>query len=153
MKSQTRSSSILTAIGLLVAVLVVVAVVLALRPTEVFDPTTPEGTAQGYYEAVIDGDENLAFSYTTEELREACGGTFGFYEEGEDARIVITDSDTRGDTTRLDVVIEVQYGENPFSAGSYKRDETITMERRGDRWLISKPTWPMYQYQCDEPAG
>ncbi|GMQ94852.1 MAG: hypothetical protein BMS9Abin12_2362 [Acidimicrobiia bacterium] len=152
MKAKTSSNTVLTAIGVAVALLIVVAVVLALRPPEEFDPGTPEGAAQGYYQAILDGDEDLASTYMTEELRASCNGRFWYYEDGEDARIVITRSEGNGSDAELDVTIEVSYGEGPFG-GSYDQNETLVLEHRGNRWLISEPTWPMDVYACNGPEG
>lgn len=148
MKSRTTSNSVLIAIGVFVAILVVVAVVLAVQPTRTFDADTPEGAAQGYYEAMLDGDEELASTYMTEELKDSCEGRFRYVDEGEDARIVITGTEIRDDRAQLDVMIEVSYGDGPFDGGSYDQDEKVMLELHGDRWLISDPTWPMDRYGC-----
>ena len=56
MGSATRSRTVLLVVGSLVGLLVAIAVVLALQPPPVFDPSTPEGAAQGYYQGALDGD-------------------------------------------------------------------------------------------------
>lgn len=153
MTIETHSRTALLVIGSLVGLLVAVAIVLALQPPRVFDPATPEGTAQGYYQAIVAGDEDRAATYMTRELREACEGNFWFYREGEDARIVITDSKIIGDDAELEITIEVSRGEGPFGGGSYDQAATLTMERHGDRWLIAEPTWPMDMYRCNRGRG
>jgi hypothetical protein len=65
-------------------------------------------------------------------------------------RVVITDTRIDGDTARVEVDITVSYGDDPFGGGSYDRDETITMQRVGDVWLISRPAWPLDRYACGE---
>jgi len=47
MKSNKTSNSVLVAIGVFVALLVVAAIVLAIQPPTTFDPATPEGATQG----------------------------------------------------------------------------------------------------------
>jgi hypothetical protein len=153
MKPTTTSNSVLVVIGVVVAVLVVVAVVLAIQPPKTFDADTPEGAAQRYYEAVLDGDDDLASTYMTEDLNESCGREFRYLDKGEDARIVIVASEIEDDRAELDVTIEVSYGEGPFGGGSYDQDETLRLERHGDLWLIMEPTWPMDRFGCGEFEG
>ena len=153
MKSNKTSNSVLVAIGVFVALLVVAAIVLAIQPPTTFDPATPEGAAQGYYEAILDGDDELAFTYLTEELRDECDGEFWWRDESEDARIVITRSEINGDRAELGVTIEISYGDGPFGGGSYDQKETLAFELQGDRWLISEPTWPMDRYGCGLVEG
>ena len=153
MTQKRTSNTVLLAIGVVVALLVVVAVVFALQPPEQFDPTTPEGTAQGYFQAINDGDEDLAQTFMTDELREVCDGVWWYHERGAASRVVITNTEIDGDTARVKVSITVSYGEGPFDGGSYGEDEILTMEHEGNTWLISKPTWPMDPYACGERGG
>lgn len=150
MGSATRSRTVLLVVGSLVGLLVAVAVVLALQPPPVFDASTPEGAAQGYYQALLDGDEELAATYMTEELQQACDGGFWYYDRRKDARIVIVRSVVDGDSAELDVRIEIAYGGGPFGGGSYDQEESVELERHGDRWLISQATWPMDRYACEK---
>lgn len=153
MTQRNTSNTVLAGIGVVVALLVVVAVVFALQPPTQFDPTTPEGTAQGYFEAINERDEDLAQTFMTDELRLACDGEWWFYERGAASRVVIADTTIDGNTARVKVNISVSYGEGPFSGGSYDQDETLVMVHEGDLWLISKPTWPMDPYACGERSG
>ena len=150
MTQKGTSNAVLLTIGVAVALLVVVAVAFALQPPKQFDPATPEGTAQGYFQAINDGDEDLAQTFMTDDLREACDGEWWFYERGAASRVVIVDTDIDGDTARVKVDITVSYGEGPFSGGSYDQVETVVMQSEGNFWLISKPTWPMDPYACGE---
>ncbi len=150
MSTDTRSNTALIVIGVVVAVLVVVAVVFAVQPPPTFEPGTPEATAQGYFQAINDGDEDLAETFMTDDLVKDCDGHYWYYETDTNNRVVITDTAIDGDTAKLDVQITVSYGDGPFGGGSYTEDETVTMERQGDTWLISEPAWPMDRYACGE---
>ncbi len=153
MADRSRSSVILLIIGSLIAVLVVLAVVMALRPPTTFDPGTPHATVQGFYQAVDDDDEDLAKTYLTDELRDACEDRWWwFYDSDESLRVVITDDQIEGDTARLDVSITVSYGNGPFDGGSYDEEDTAVLERHDDVWLISEAVWPMDRYACEEGA-
>lgn len=149
MSTRARSNTVLVAIGIVVVLLIGVAVIFSLQPPPTFDPGTPEPTAQGYFQAISDGDEDLAESYMTDDLARACSGQWHFYEMRGNHSVVITSSEIDGDTAKLRVTIRVSYGDGPFGGGSYDQDETLTMERHGDVWLIAKPVWPMDRYACE----
>lgn len=150
MTQRNPSNAVLMAIGVIVALLVVVAVVFALQPPTQFDPNTPEGTAQGYFQALNDGDTELAETFMTEELRTQCASEWWYFDIDASNRVVITHSQIDGNKARIDVNIESSYGDGPFGGGSYDQDETLTMERYGEIWLISEPAWPMDRYACGE---
>ena len=142
MMTSQRSRRILAAIGALVVVLLGVAVILALQPPPVFDPATPEGTVQGFYQAVLDGDENQAAGYLTDALRNRCDvGEIRDVGRGG-ARVVVIDTEIAGSDAEVEVEITETFGEGPFDAGSYTFDETVVMELGGDRWLIAERPWP-----------
>lgn len=144
---------VLASISVVVVLLLVVAVVFALQPPTQFDPNTPEGTAQGYFQALNDGDTDLAETFMTEELRKACASEWWYFDTDATNRVVITHTQIDGDTAEIDVNIESSYGDGPFNGGSYDQDETLTMERHGENWLISEPAWPMDRYACEKVNG
>jgi len=151
MSPNTTSNRVLAALGAVVAVLVVVGVVFAMQPPPQFDPGSPEATAQGFYEAALDDDEELAATYLTDELNLACDGDLWFRSSRTDARVVMTRSEVEDGRARLDVAIDISAGDGPFGGGySYRRDETIVLEIRDGVWLISEPTWPMESFTCGE---
>lgn len=150
MERGATSSVILIAIGATAALLVVVAVFFALQPPTEFDPNSPEGTAQGYFRAINDRDDEGAESFMTDDLRQSCDDHWWYDDLESTSRVVITDTTIDGDTARVDVDITVSYGDEPFGGGSYDQSETISMERVRGAWLISKPAWPMDRYACGE---
>ena len=152
-----RSQVVLIATGIVVAVLVGVAVVLALQSPEILDPTTPEGTAQGYFQALQEGDEDLVAPYFTDEIRQTCDelthfGAFNRYPAGESARVVIVRTDIDDGEAEVEVEITLTYGEAPFEADSDRLHETLVMKHRGDRWLISEPPWPWDEFTCERES-
>jgi hypothetical protein len=150
MERGATSNIILWVVGASVAVLVAVSVFFALQPPTQFDPNSPEGTAQGYFQAIEDGDEDLATSFLAEDLQEFCDGEWQYRDFESASRVVITDTKIDGDAATVEATITVSYGDDPFGGGSYDHDETIRMVRVGDGWLISKLTWPMDAYPCNE---
>jgi hypothetical protein len=151
MTTDRRSRGILVVIGGLAVVLIGVAVVLALRPPKMFGPATPEGTAQRYFQAILDGDEDVALDYLIAGSDERCDPGGFFHETPENARVVITDTEIDGSAAKVEVEITETYGEGPFDSGSYMFDETLVMERHDDRWLIVQVPWPIHIY-CPEEA-
>ncbi len=150
MERGTVSNVILITIGISVGLLIIVSIFFAVQPPTEFDSNTPEGTAQGYFRAINDRDEELAESFMTDDLRTSCDGRWWYEDTGSTSRVVITNTSIDGKTARVEVDITVSYGDEPFGGGSYDQDETITMERVGDVWLISRPIWPMDRYACGE---
>ena len=144
------SRKALVAIGIVLVLLVVVAVVFAITPPPQFDSDTPEGTAQGYFQAIDDDDTDLAASYLSESIGANC--EFDPWRP-ETSRVVITDVSVDGSRAVVDVRIEVSYSDSPFDGGSYDFDERVVMERTADHWLIVEPLWPMDIYACREEAG
>ena len=151
MDTKHRSSRILLiGIGAVVVALIAVAIVLALQPTPQLDPATPEGTVQGYFQALFDDDDELARTYFTDDLADRCEPSEFHDRSDERAGVVIVDTETRGDRVRVHVKITETYGTDPFGSSSYSFDETLVLEQHGDRWLIAEPPWPIYY--CPEAS-
>jgi hypothetical protein len=158
MGASDQSRVILIAMGVVVAVLVGVAVVIAIQPPAVLDPATPEGTAQGYFQAFHDGDDTRIASYLTDDLKDRCNASpylsdFRRFEERETTGVSIVSTKFEGDTARVELTITVAYGDGPFDAGSDTFDETLVMEYLGDRWLISEPAWPWDRHSCEREGS
>lgn len=149
MKMDRHSHIVLVVIGAVAVVLIAVAIVVAIQPPNEFDPGTPEGTAQGYYQAILDGDEDLALSYLDEDLLANCSAYELGYFTPESARVVIAKTEIDGDEARVDVVITETWGKGPFGGGSSTFDETLTMTRSGETWVISRIPWPIDMF-CHE---
>jgi hypothetical protein len=150
MERGATSTVVLIAIGASVALLAGVSIFFALQPPTQFDPHSPQGTAQGYFQAITDGDDELAESFMTVDLRAACEGHWQYEDTQSIGRVIITDTNIDRDIAKVEVGITVSYGDEPFGGGSYDQDETIAMARVGEVWLISKPVWPMDRYACGE---
>ncbi len=149
MKMDRHSRIVLTVIGTVTVALIAIAIVVAIQPTETFDPGTPEGTAQAYYQAILDGDEDLALSYVDEDLVSGCSTHDLTYFTPDSARVVIERTEIDEDTATVDVVITETWGEGPFGGGSSTFDETLIMVRNNDAWVISRMPWPIDMF-CHE---
>jgi len=147
MKTERRSQAVLVAIGAVVIGLTTVAVLLAIRPPAELDPTTPEGTAQQYFRAVLEGDAELARTHLTPDLAGDCHTDDLHHRAPDAARVVVAHTEIIGDRAEVDVQITETEGQGPFDAGSYRFTETLFMEHAGDRWLIARPAWPL-EFAC-----
>jgi hypothetical protein len=143
MRMDRHSRTVLVVIGAVAVVLIAVAIVVAVQPPQEFDPGTPEGTAQAYYQAILDGDEDLALSYLDESLLADCPRYELGYFTPDSIRVVIANTEIEGDEARVDVVITETWGEGPFGGGSNTLDDTLVMTRSGDTWVISRMPWPI----------
>ena len=149
MKMDRHSRTVLVVIGAVAVALIAVAIVVAVQPPQEFDPGTPEGTAQAYYRAILDGDEDLALSHLEESVLADCPGYELRYFTPDGARIVIANTEIEGDEARVDVVITETWGEGPFGGGSNTFDDTLVMARSDDTWVISRIPWPVGMF-CPE---
>lgn len=146
--TDTRNRNLITAVAVVLAVLLTLAIVIALQPPATLDPATPEGTAQAYFRALADGDVNGAVSFFDTELAaeaERCG-VGQLREVGAGLRVVITETEFREGRAYVSVEITESYGSGPFGRGSSTFDETLVMELHGDVWLISRAPWPLYYF-------
>jgi hypothetical protein len=143
MRTVARSNVFLVGVAVAAAALLAVAVVLAMRPTPQLDPGTPEGAVQGYFQALLDNDAELAGSYLAGDLADRCESDLKRRSE-DGVGVVIVDVTSRGAHVRVDVEITETYGSDPFGGSSYSFDETLVLEKHGDRWLIAEPPWPIY---------
>jgi len=142
--SMDRHSRIaLIVIGGVAVVLIAVAIVVAVQPPQELDPGTPEGTAQAYYQAILDGDEDLALSYIDEDLIANCSTYELSHFAPDSVRVLIEKTEIDGDDARVDVVITETWGDDPFGGGSNTFDETLLMTRSNEAWVISSIPWPV----------
>lgn len=149
MRMDRHSRIALSVIGAVAVVLIAVAIVIAVQPSETLDLGTPEGTAQAYFQAILDGDEDLALSYVDEDLVAGCSTHELSYFTPDGGRVVIEQTEIDGGEARVDVVIAETWGEGPFGGGSNTFDETLVMTRSGETWVISRMPWPIDMF-CHE---
>jgi hypothetical protein len=129
--------------AIIAAAALVAIVVLALqRPVE-FDEGTPQGLAQRYVRALVDGDFRTAVGYLDEALgcRRSDLRYFEFSRSGS-FTVRLTGTHIEGDAAEIDLVISEHSG--PFGAG-YDYQTTLVMERRRGEWIIVETPWPLYQ--------
>jgi alkylation response protein AidB-like acyl-CoA dehydrogenase len=143
----TRANRVLAiAVGALLLLAVVAALVSVQRPPVQFDAGTPEATVQTYVEAILDGDVEAAAGLldpesgcTVEDLERS--------EFQEPARVVVSNSSAQDETAR--VMVDLVYSDGPFAGQEYASNETFRLVRADGSWLITGEPWPAYY--CEEP--
>lgn len=145
---RARSGTVLTVVAAAAVVLAAATIVaIAVRAPSEFDQGTPEAVAQGYVQAVIDGDALEAIDHLSTGLRERC--TVGELRSAyvpESLRVRLTGVDVLDDRAEVDLAVEE--GTGAGLGDGYGYEVTLFMERADRSWVISEAPWPI-EY-CDE---
>ena len=134
--------------AIVVGLIVVVAALVALTRSEpeALDPNSPEGTAQRYVQAVLDGD-----NATIEELlfeEEDCDvGPRYFGEQTVRARLV--DSSVSGSSATVEVELIFSGGDPLFGGYGYEERAQIQLEMADGSWLVDPDSWPYFYCEVD----
>ena len=130
--------------GLAVVGLVVAASLLAGRTPEPLDPGTPEGTVQGYLQAVAGRDFVAAHRYLDSTLGVKCSvSDFRAAYLPERWSATIDSVEPAGAEIVVTVSIEESYG-GPFDGGPYVHDEILYLETGAEGWKLSQSPWPVF---------
>lgn len=130
------------AVGVLLLVAVVAAVLAATRPGPQLAEGSPEAAVRDYVAAVVDGDRGVAAGLLDPQGR--CGeDDLSHYGTDSSGRIVLRETEVDGDEAEVHVDI-VHDGEGPFGAGEWRDELRFDLRRDGDRWVITGEPWPMY---------
>ena len=133
--------------AIVVAVIVVGAALVALTRSEpaMLDPATPEGTAQRYVQAVLDGNHATAESLL---LDDDCDVGPRYYGD-QTVRARLIDSTTTGDTAVVDIELAFSGGDPLFGGYGYTESAQIELESTGEGWKVDPDSWPYYP--CEVP--
>ncbi|MFB8385759.1 hypothetical protein ACFC3F_01295 [Microbacterium sp. NPDC055910] len=127
----------------LVGVVVVIALVTVLLrggPTAL-DETSPEGVAQRYTQALIDGDVEAAVELLAPG-DDDCGY---FMPDGTEYRVTLAGTTVDGDTARVRVVVTYSYSGGLFGGGESQSEEVFRLTRTDGDWLIVSAPWPFVE--------
>lgn len=142
----SRANRILAiALGAIVVLAVVAAIISAGRPAARFEPGTPEATVQSYVEAALDGRADEAARWLdpagdcgAQDLDRA--GAYGMTA----TRVVLVDSTVSGETATVQVALVLGSG-GPFDSSEYREEHTYRLTRSGGTWLLTGIPWPLYE--------
>lgn len=130
------------AVGLLLLVAVLGAVLSATRPGPQLPEGSPEAAVRDYVTAVVADDSETAASLldpqgscTEDDLRDAGDRSAG--------RIVLRDVRLDGEEAVVEVDV-VHGGQGPLGADEWRDELRFDLRRDGDRWVITGEPWPVY---------
>ena len=147
MTSDRRGTNqILSVIVLLTIVLAAVAAFLtSTQETKEYSNSTPEGVVQMYLRSVIDGKNEDAVRYFSQDS--TCDATdIDRSWMPENVRINLSDSRIESDKAYIDVAVDISSG-GPFD-DYYTEKHTFRLARENGTWRILGIPWPLYS--CDE---
>lgn len=133
--------------AVVVGLIVVVAALVALTRSEpaTLDPTTPEGTAQRYVQAILDGDNTTADDLLLEEDCDIWPNYFG----DQTVRARLTDSTVDGNTATVEVELVFSGGDPLFGGYGYEERALIELERVDGSWLVDPDSWPYFPCEVE----
>jgi hypothetical protein len=128
--------------AIVVAVIVVGAALVALTRSEpaTLDPTTPEGTAQRYVQAVLDNDNRTVYDLL---LDEDCRVGPRYYGN-ESVRARLIDSSVDGDTAVVDIELSYSSGSPMFGGYNWQEHAQIDLELTAEGWRVLARSWPYF---------
>lgn len=126
----------------LVAALVIGAIVVAVRPTQVLDPGTPAGTVQRYVQLVMAGDHDLAAKYFAADTTCDAGDLDRAYVDRE-ARIDLLESSIDG--ARAHVRVAVSTPTDDILRDTWTEERTMRLVKVSGQWLLTGIPWPLYE--------
>ena len=126
----------------LLALLIVACIVVATRPTELLDPTTPAGVVQQYITDVMAGDHDRAAEHFAAETMCDAGDLDRAYVDRE-ARVDLLDTSITGARARVRIAVSTPTGD--LVRNSWTEERTIRLEKTDGRWLLTGIPWPLYE--------
>lgn len=138
--------------SILLLVVVALVVVLTRGPATLTDPGSPEGVVQSYVTALLAGDKESAAGLLSSEATSECHAN-AFLDAGLDdgnLRVGLVATTISGTNATVKVTISETMGNGPFGLGQSNYQDSFTLLKSGDTWLISAAPWPLLA--CSESA-
>lgn len=150
----SRANRILViALGAIVVLAVVAAVISARRPAAQLPTGSPEAAVQAYVTAAIAGKVDEAARWLepsgdcdVNDLQRA--GDLG----SQPARVVLADSSVEGTTATVQVELVFSSG-SPFDTSEYSEKHTYRLVRSDGKWLLTGVPWPLYDCSAKGSTG
>jgi hypothetical protein len=131
---------VLSIVGALVLVALIVVFTRGAPPLS--DESTPEGVVQRYVTAVLEGDEQEAAEYLTEDAIKDCD-TF-FPDRTSDIRVTLVSTTERETSADVRVSIVTSYGDgDPFGGSEYETEDVFDLVKVDGDWVIDLAPWPL----------
>lgn len=145
--SRPAGATILVAAGIgLVVAIAVAALVAANRDPPALEEGSPEALVQAFVDAIIEGDESAAHGYLSVEMQEECSirDLRENQERSDNVRVALRSVAVDGEEANVEVRITEDAGGGLLGGDGYSYEETFTLTRAGDAWVISERPWPIY---------
>ncbi len=137
--SPARRTLIAILASIAVVVIIALIVVFTRGTPALLDESTPEGVVQRYSVAVIDGDDEAALGYLSDDAKEKCGRVDNTVDSG--IRVTLDSTVLRGDSANVTVLIS-RYDGGPFGS-EYSYEETFRLVKDGDSWRVETAPWEL----------
>lgn len=134
-----RRNLLVLLVTIAVLVIVALAIVFTRGEPELLDESTPEGVVQRYAAAVLDGDDEEALNWLSDDARDECGNTQSVTHD--DLRVALISTDVRENSADVRVQIS-QNGGGPFDS-EYSYEEDVRLTREGKDWRIQVAPWEL----------
>ena len=134
----------LIAVGLLVLVVAVTAVVTTLRPPQDLDSGTPEGVVQRFFQAVEARDFQAAYDLLGPDLAEHCTVADLTSEPSEFDRAVISDVVSSGSGTVVFVDVRRIDVSDPLNPYTYDETMEFELDNGGESPVITRLPWQFF---------
>ena len=128
----------------LVSVVAVAAIVTSLRPSPQLDPTTPEGTAQAFFQAVEADDWTGVRNLLSSQLQEDCEASELAQFRDDVDRAVISDVEAAGSETIVEVRVTRVVIDDPLNPYSYDDTFHFVMAQEDGRPVVVELPWQFY---------
>jgi hypothetical protein len=109
------------------------------------DPSSPEGTAQIYVQAILDGDQSTVRDLLLEDGCDVGPRYFG----NQTVRARLIDSSVDGDTAVVDIDLIFGGGDPLFGGYGYEERAQIELELTDDGWRVDPDSWPYFPCEVD----
>lgn len=145
--TKTGPDRVLLIGAVVVGLIVVVAALVALTRSEpaTLDPSTPEGTAQRYVQAILDGDNATAEDMILEEDCDIGPRFFG----DQTVRARMVNSTVDGDTATVEVELVFSGGDPLFGGYGYEEPAWINLTQVDGTWMVDSDSWPYFPCEVD----
>lgn len=142
----SRANRVLAiALGVIVVLAVIGAVVSSGRARPQFAAGTPEATVQSYLDAVLDGRQADAAKLLDPSGECGVEDLERSRYPGVDAtRVVLVGSSVDGSSASVEVELVFSSGD-PFGSSEFAEKHTYRLTRSGSAWVLSGTPWPLYE--------
>ena len=143
--SAGRSRSLGLVVGVVLALAVAIAaIVTSLRPSPQLDPNTPEGTVQGFFQAVEADDWEGVRALLSARLREDCEASELAQFRDDVDRAVISSVEAAGSETIVEVRVSRVVIDDPLNPYSYDDTFHFVLAQEDGQLAVAELPWQFY---------